>query len=96
MEHHIFCKFVPKKIGELTVRNYNELAKYITSLISPKDVEKLSLILGYAMAKTIKNKIIDCLEALNKYFENIEIIVKNDGSNQKIDDSIKESIVEED
>ena len=75
------------------VRTYNELLGYISSIVSPKDVKKVSLVLGYSMAKTIKNKIIDCLEAFQNTYKNIEIVAKNDGTGQKTDDSIKGSIL---
>ena len=75
------------------VRNYFDLTSYLTGLISPNDVNRVNLILGYSMAKTQKNKIIDCIEALLQKYNNLTIVAKNDGSSQKTDDSIKESIL---
>lgn len=75
------------------VRSYKELVKYISSQVSPNDVTRVNLVLGYAMAKTIKNKIIDCIEAFQDVYKNISIISKNDGSNQKLDGSITSSIL---
>ena len=75
------------------VRNYFDLTNYLTGLISPNDVNRVNLVLGYSMAKNQKNKIIDCIEALQQKYNNITIIAKNDGSGQKTDDSIKESIL---
>lgn len=76
------------------VRSYNELLNYISNVVSPNDVKNVSLVLGYATARTIKNKIIDCIEAFQTTYKGgVEIIAKNDGSGQKTDDSIKESIL---
>lgn len=75
------------------VRNYFELTDYIKTIISPKDVNKVSLVLGYAMVNNSKNTIIECLGALKSEFTNIEIVAKNDGSNQKTSESIKASIL---
>ena len=75
------------------VRNYSDLTNYLTGIISPNDVNRVNLVLGYSMAKNQKNKIIDCVEALLQKYNNLTIIAKNDGSGQKTDDSIKKSIL---
>lgn len=77
----------------INVRNYKELVDYISDKISPNETKKVYFVLGYAMAKTSKNKIIECIEAFNEKYNSICIIAKNNGSNQKMDDSIRDSIV---
>lgn len=73
-------------------RTYREVTNYLVETVSPKEVKALNLVLGYAFARTPKNKIIDCIEALQEKYDLVRIIAKNDGSNQKVDDSIMVSV----
>lgn len=74
------------------VRNYNELVNYIASIVSPNDVKKVYLVLGYAFADIKKNQIIECIEAFQPKYSDLEIIRKTDGGNQKESKSIIQSV----
>lgn len=74
------------------VRNYSDLVDYLCTQVSPKDVARVNLVLGYPFADIRSNQIIDCIEAFQKKYKEIIIIQKNDGKNQKENVSIKQSV----
>lgn len=76
------------------VRNYADLVDYIANLVSPNDVKRVNFVLGYAFADNKKNQIIDCIEAFKEKYKELQIIQKNDGSNQKESESIKQSVID--
>lgn len=76
------------------VRNYNELVNYISSIVSPSNVKKLYFVLGYAFADIKKNQIIECVEAFQQKYSDMEIIRKTDGGNQKESKSIIQSVID--
>ena len=78
--------------SNLQLRTYFDLAKYVANNISPKNVDKLDFVMGYAFVDNKKNNIISCVEAFQEYYPNIQIVRKNDGSNQKEDENLKLSV----
>lgn len=74
------------------VRNYSDLVEYLSTQVSPKDVVRVNLVLGYPFADIKTNQIIDCIEAFQQKYKDIAIIQKNDGKNQREDESIRQSV----
>ncbi len=78
--------------SNLQLRTYSDLARYVANNISPKNVDKLDFVMGYAFVDNKKNNIISCIEAFQEYYPNMQIVRKNDGSNQKENENLKVSI----
>ena len=76
----------------LKSKTYQDLAKSLANSISPKNVDKIDLVMGYAFVDNRKNNIIQCIESFKELYSNIQIIRKNDGSNQKEDENLKVSV----
>lgn len=72
-------------------KNYAELATAIASEVSPSEVARLHLVMGYPFVKTRNNRILDSIDALKVYYQNMTVVFKKwrDRPNQEEDPSLR-------
>ena len=57
-------------------KSYGELASAIANEVSPSEVTRLRLVMGYPFVKTKNNRILDSIDALKVYYPNMTIVFK--------------------
>lgn len=62
----------------MSLRNYEEIASYLSNKVHPSEVRELYLVMGYAFVQNKKNpnRIIECLSCLNKVYDQITVVDK--------------------
>ena len=78
--------------GFSKTRNYAQFTNKLSSIASPFDVQRLYLVTGYAFAKTLKNKMVECCQNLKAAYNNVIIVNKLPDSRVRNDQDIIDEI----
>lgn len=74
------------------VKDYPALTSYVADKVSPSDVQKVYLVMGYAFVKRGDNKIIDCLSALQSRFHDLTVVCKKGKSSQEEEPGLRDRV----
>ncbi len=76
MDEYLGVQSIVEDESFSNVHDYEQLTSYIADKVSPSDVNRMYLVMGYAFVKRKDNKIRDCLDSLLTRFSNIMVVNK--------------------
>lgn len=78
--------------GFANAKSYPELLKMLQNKVSPRDVQRLYMVMGYAFAHNRKNQMVQCVNDFKSTYGNVIIVNKSPEGKVQEDESIKENI----
>lgn len=76
VDEYLGIQSIAKDTTFSTVKDYWSLLEFLSNKVSPSEVNRLYLVMGYAFVKRRDNHILDCLNVLKTRYPNITIVCK--------------------
>ncbi len=92
MDEYLGIESIVEDASFSRVSDYPGLVDYLTQKVSPSDVRKVYLVMGYALVKRGDNRIVECLEAMKERYSSIVIVSKKGKTAVEEDPAIREKV----
>ena len=92
MDEYLGIESIVEDANFAKVKDYHSLSSYIADIVSPSDVSKMYLVMGYAFVKRKDNRILECVDALKRTFDDLTIVCKKGKTSQEEEPGLREKI----